>query len=109
MSAKPQHLRLAVCLFPGVTISDFQGPVTLFGFLSRKRIEHPAMTSLYSEIPKYSITIEYLAATMDSIVPDAGPKLVPQRTYDELNSSAEQYDILLIPGGMPFLLLAISS
>jgi putative intracellular protease/amidase len=109
MSAKPEHLRVAVCLFPAVTCSDYQGPVELLGFLSKKRIENPAMASLFPETPKYSIAIEYLAATMDRVVPDAGPLLVPQRTYDELNASTEQYDILLIPGGASLSLLVISS
>ncbi|KAK0441038.1 class I glutamine amidotransferase-like protein, partial [Armillaria borealis] len=37
----------------------------------------------------------YLAKTLDPIVPLAGPKLLPDQTYDD---AEDQFDIILIPG-----------
>jgi putative intracellular protease/amidase len=103
MSTIPEQLRLAVCLFPGVTVLDYQGPMELLGALSKKVLENLMMASVFSEMPKYSINVEYLAATMEPVEPMSGPSVVPERTYDELIASKEQYDILLVPGGEAIL------
>jgi putative intracellular protease/amidase len=99
MSAEPEHLRLAVCLFPEVTALDYQGPIEFLGSLSKKILENLTMASVLSEMPKYCLDIEYLAATLEPVTQGSGPSAVPERTYDELIATKEQYDILLVPGG----------
>lgn len=91
-----KSLRLAVCLFPGVTSLDFQGPLELFSFISSKKLSGSG--SRYSTPPAYSIDATYLSHSLDPVVPDAGPRMKPDATYiDKIN---EKYDMLLVPGGM---------
>ncbi|EIN06460.1 class I glutamine amidotransferase-like protein [Punctularia strigosozonata HHB-11173 SS5] len=97
--ALPERLRFAVCLFPAVTTLDYQGPIELFGFISSKRLDNPISAPLSTEPPKYAFDIEYLGHTRDPVEPISGPSVLPQRTYDEVLASKEQFDILLVPGG----------
>jgi len=87
----PTVLKLAVCLFPGVTSLDFQGPLELFGFLSSSL---PLRAGLESTTHQFSI--QYLAPTLEPITPDRGPKTLADATYEQ---AREQFDVILVPGG----------
>lgn len=47
--------------------------------------------------PKVRFDIEYLAETHDPVIPIAGPRILPSKTFDEVAS--RQFDIILVPGG----------
>ncbi|CAE6512148.1 unnamed protein product [Rhizoctonia solani] len=69
-------------------------PMELLGFLSKG-----SMTQTNPAWPfvPYEFEIDYLAETLDPVVPSVGPPLVPSKTFSQVNST--QYDILLVPGG----------
>ncbi|KAJ7602462.1 class I glutamine amidotransferase-like protein [Roridomyces roridus] len=87
--------RVAVCLFPGVTTLDYQGPVELLGILSSKNRQR-ALNGVSQEMPSLFMEFTYLSHTMDPVEPTAGPAVLPSMTY---NTAKEQFDILLVPGG----------
>lgn len=88
----PEKLTLAVCLFTKVTPLDFQGPMSLFGFIA------PDYLPMLPAEPAYSIEASYFAVTMDPVATDAGPALLPTRTYASIKPG-EQFDLILVPGG----------
>ena len=88
-------LSLALCLFKGVTALDFQGPIELFSFISPENLAKGYIPGK----PAFAIEPVYFAVSMDPVQPDAGPTLNPTRTYDSVKPG-EQFDIILIPGGM---------
>ncbi|KAI0785631.1 class I glutamine amidotransferase-like protein [Abortiporus biennis] len=93
-------LKIAVCLFPLVTASDYQGPIDLLGFLDKNMAPGSHFPELdFNPTPKYNFEIIYLASTKDSVKPDAGPRVVGDETYEDILKKKEQFDILLIPGG----------
>lgn len=92
-----QTLRVAVCLFPGVTATDYQGPVELLGILSAKNRPR-ALSGVSKNLPDLQIEFTYLSHTMEPVEPTAGPLILPSLTYDE---AQEQFEIILIPGGIP--------
>ncbi|PBK93105.1 hypothetical protein ARMGADRAFT_1012783 [Armillaria gallica] len=88
--------RMAVCLYNGATSLDYQGPVELLGLRSTSiRKMFPDMLS--ANETNCAIDATYLANTLDPIVPLSGPKLLPDQGYDD---AKEQFDIILIPGGI---------
>ncbi|KAJ8515492.1 hypothetical protein ONZ45_g7104 [Pleurotus djamor] len=91
------NLRLAVCLFPGVTCLDYQGPIELLGFLFP---ENQAIMKEHFPDLSFPVSIDatYLSHTLDKVKPMAGPTLVPDRTYESVKDE-EQFDLILIPGG----------
>ncbi len=100
MSApKPEVWTVAVCLYDHNTTLDFQGAVELFGFLSPAVLEKaPAMlengeSNLNNS--KVALDVHYLSISLDPVVADSGPRLVPTDLY----SAAKQYDVILVPGG----------
>lgn len=95
----PTPLTLAVCLFPQVCPTDFQGPVELLTFIS------PEMISLLPDLvgsPDKSITTTYLAVNREPVKGSSGPLLLPDKAYAEVKDG-EQFDIILVPGGMLFI------
>ncbi len=85
--------RMAVCLYNGVTSLDYQGPVELLGLRSTSiRKLFPDM--LGANETNCAIDATYLANILDPIVPLAGPKLLPDQTYDD---AKEQFDIISFP------------
>ncbi|KAL5634204.1 hypothetical protein ACGC1H_006132 [Rhizoctonia solani] len=86
--------KFGVVLFPKLIILDFQGPMELLGFLAKGSM---VQTSPAWPFAPYEFEIDYLAETLDPIVPSVGPPIVPSKTFSEVN--ATQYDILLVPGG----------
>lgn len=97
MSSTRPTLKLAVCLFPDLTLLDFAGPVQVFAFLEQKNIQ--AHSAIYPTLPPVQLEITYFSHNRDPVVGDAGPALAPQKTYGEVLDNFEQYDILLVPGG----------
>ena len=93
MSEMAQNMRLAICLYPEVTSLDYQGPMQLFANLTAKYI--PVLEKYFKTPPAVTIEPFYLAPTLDPIVPDSGPNVLPTATYD----TQDQFDIILVPGG----------
>ncbi|KAG7448226.1 class I glutamine amidotransferase-like protein [Guyanagaster necrorhizus] len=87
--------RMAVCLYNGVTSLDYQGPVELLALRSTP-IRKMFPDLLGANETNCAIDATYLANTLDPIVPLAGPKVLPDQTYDD---AKEQFDIIFIPGG----------
>lgn len=98
MSATPPTLRLAVCLFPDLTILDFVGPVQVLGALESRIIQ--AYGASYPALPPVQVETTYFSHNRAPVIGDVGPGLVPQRTYGEVLESFEQYDLVLVPGGV---------
>jgi putative intracellular protease/amidase len=97
MSAAPPPLKLAVCLFPNLTVLDFMGPVTVLRILESRNIQ--AHLGSYPTLPPVQIETTYFSHNRAPIVGDVGPELIPQRTYGEVLENFEQYDLILVPGG----------
>ena len=97
MSTAPPTLRLAVCLFPDLTILDFVGPVQVFGALEPRIIQ--AYGALYPTSPPVQVEVTYFSHDRAPVIGDVGPGLIPQRTYGEVLDNFEQYDLILVPGG----------
>ena len=92
----PTTLKLAVCLFTDVTNLDYGGTMELFSFLRPKAI---AMGYFKSD---YIIDATYFHYDLNPFRgSDIGPLIVPDRAYDDLKDG-EQFDILLVPGGMVY-------
>ncbi|KAL0960194.1 hypothetical protein HGRIS_011828 [Hohenbuehelia grisea] len=95
MTSSPANLTVAVCLYDQVTSLDYQGPVELLGSFQ------PEILAQFKVIndppPAYTMKIEFLAHTRDPVKPNAGPRLHPDKTFEEAQGT--QYDILFIPGG----------
>ncbi|PBK93119.1 hypothetical protein ARMGADRAFT_1063242 [Armillaria gallica] len=88
--------RMAVCLYNGATSLDYQGPVELLG-LQSTLIRKLFPDILSANETNCAIDATYLANTLDPILPLSGPKLLPDQAYDD---AKEQFDIILIPGGI---------
>jgi hypothetical protein len=50
---------------------------------------------------KYSIDATYVSYSMEPIKPSWGPPVLASRTFDDVKQD-EQFDIILIPGGMSY-------
>ena len=88
-------LTLAVCLFPRVCPTDFQGPVELLSALSPEHLsENP-----FRLVTPVSVEATYLAPTREPVKGSSGPLLSPSKAYEEVKED-EQFDIILVPGGM---------
>lgn len=97
MSTPRPTLRLALCLFPNLTLLDFAGPAQVFALLEPKNIQ--AHSEIYPTLPSVQVQATYFSHTRGPVVGDAGPPLLPQKTYGDVLDNFEQYDILLVPGG----------
>jgi len=89
----PQPLRLAVCLFPGVTALDYQGPIELLGRLSPENLN-----IYFPSPPSHSIETTYLSHNLEPLKPMTGPLVLPNASYS-VTDPIDQYDIILVPGG----------
>lgn len=97
MSHTRRPLKLAYCLYPNLTILDFVGPAEFFAALE------PRNNPLNPDSSKPSppqVEGTYFSHTLDPVVGEAGPALIPTRTYQEVLDKFEQYDIFLVPGGV---------
>lgn len=97
MTATRPTLKLAVCLFPQVTLLDFIGPVEVLRKLESENIQAHSLS--YPVLPPVQVKTTYFSHNRETIVGDVGPGLVPQKTYGEVLETFEQYDIILVPGG----------
>ena len=96
-STTPTLLKLAVCLFPGLTVLDFIGPMTVLKILESRNIE--TLKASYPMSPRVQIETTHFSHNRAPVVGDVGPELTPQRTYEEVLENFEQYDLILVPGG----------
>ncbi|KAF8591045.1 class I glutamine amidotransferase-like protein [Ramaria rubella] len=85
-------LELALCLFPNVTALDYQGAVELLDFISPQGSRNRGISS------PHLVRVTYLSHTLEPVIPGAGPKVLPERIYDDITGN-EQFDIIFIPGG----------
>lgn len=88
-----ETLNIAVCLFPNLTALDFQGAVELLGFISPENVKNRGIKA------SHALRLTYLSHSLEPVIPNSGPGLVPQSTYNDALTSNTQYDILLVPGG----------
>ncbi|CAE6478757.1 unnamed protein product [Rhizoctonia solani] len=96
--SEPKVLSLAVVLYPGINIVDYQGPMELLETAGTKSRMGALVTSLPGvPKPKVKFETEYLAETHDPITPMAGARVLPTKTFSEVASN--QFDIILVPGG----------
>ncbi|KAF9265639.1 class I glutamine amidotransferase-like protein [Marasmius fiardii PR-910] len=94
--SKIKVYRMAVCLYPGVTMLDFQGPVDILCSLSLKSRESTAQFAKTS-LPDIAIEAEYLSHTTEPVTPYSGAQILPSMTYEQGLST--DFGIILIPGG----------
>ncbi|KAF9070230.1 class I glutamine amidotransferase-like protein [Rhodocollybia butyracea] len=99
LTAKKTY-RLAVCLYPGVTTLDYQGPIELLGlFSTTNRAKPDSFLQSFKHLPEFAIDPEYLSHTREPVIPWAGPPALPTGTYTEAINAGTQFDIIMIPGG----------
>lgn len=94
----PTVLKIAVCLFQDVASLDYQGPMEQIGFLSASNLAKLPKEFGLENTP-YIVEATYLATSEHPILPAAGPRLFPDRTYDSVGAD-EQFDVVLVPGGV---------
>ncbi|CAE6432240.1 unnamed protein product [Rhizoctonia solani] len=87
--------KFGVVLFPKLVTLDFQGPMELLGLLAKGSMTQTNPAWPYSP---YEFEIDYLAESLDPVIPGVGPTIIPTKTFSQVNST--QYDIILVPGGM---------
>lgn len=87
-------IAFTVCLYPGVTALDFQGPIELLRMGSKDLQE--IVPELPRDSPDVSIKVTFLSHDTNPVIPIAGAKMLPDAIYDDVK---EQFDIVLIPGG----------
>lgn len=87
-------LSVAVCLFPNVTVLDYQGTVELLGFATEENT-----TRLPFPMPSFIFHFTYVSHTLEPIHPVSGPAILPQATYKDLLTEKKQFDIIFVPGG----------
>jgi hypothetical protein len=73
------HLRLAVCLYPGLTALDYQGSVELFGFISSESLN--SGIGLLPLPQPYTIETTFLSHDMEPVKPSSGPRVLPNASY----------------------------
>ncbi|KAI0088047.1 class I glutamine amidotransferase-like protein [Irpex rosettiformis] len=93
----PTQLALAVCIFPRVCPTDFQGPIELLSFLDPQAIV--GLSDIFPTVPDVSVKAIFLGVTSEPVQGSSGPKFVPDRTYSDIKDG-EQFDIILVPGGL---------
>ncbi|KAF7345647.1 DJ-1 protein-PfpI domain-containing protein [Mycena venus] len=97
----PETLAVAVCVYPGVTLSDFIPNVEILaGF---NNADHPMLGKAMGEIP-YRLKFDYISTTMDPVVSIGGasvPTFNPTTTYAKAMASGQQYDIFFLPPAGP--------
>lgn len=74
---------IAFVLYPDMTALDLVGPFDVLGHTP-------------------GVTAHLVAATLDPVRTDAGMRLVPTTTFDDLDRA----DVIVVPGGKPFGVLA---
>ncbi|EJD35131.1 class I glutamine amidotransferase-like protein [Auricularia subglabra TFB-10046 SS5] len=84
-----QVLKVAICLYPGVQLLDFSGPLDLLGFLSAST---PVFTT---PPPPYLFALTQLS-TEDTVAASCGLAIKPGSTYAQELAAGTQYDVLLI-------------
>jgi len=75
---------------------DYQGAVELFRIASKNYQKDAEYLAQWApDSPDVSIDITFLSHNMDPVKPEAGPRILPDNTYDDVK---EQFDILFLPG-----------
>jgi hypothetical protein len=86
-------LSMAIILFDLVQPLDFIGPCDLLTPLQPSRLAE----SNSAELTPYSLTISYLAPTLEPITMAGGLQVIPTMTFDE--ADGKEWDVILVPGG----------
>ncbi|KAG7092743.1 hypothetical protein E1B28_009070 [Marasmius oreades] len=95
MSSEIKVYRMAVCLYPGVTMLDFQGPVDILCSFGRKH--RKSLASLFTTLPDVAIEEEYLSHNTEPVTPFTGAQIIPTMTYEQ--GLQTDFGIILVPGG----------
>ncbi|KAL5632244.1 hypothetical protein ACGC1H_000295 [Rhizoctonia solani] len=90
----PPVLSFAVVLYPGVTYLDAQGPMEMLSFAS---VDAYIKARTGWPTPDVEFELDYVAETMNPITPSGGARILPSKTFEEVQG--KQYDIILVPGG----------
>lgn len=88
-----KHYKIGVCLYPDCTGLDFYGAIDL---LSPLELQARAKSVVPLDCP-VTTEVFYLSDTLKPVTPFSGPKLLPDRTYDD--PSLSELNVVLIPGG----------
>ncbi|KAF7303921.1 DJ-1 protein-PfpI domain-containing protein [Mycena indigotica] len=100
----PDVLSIAVCMPDGVTLSDFIPPMEILAMVNLA--DHPEKgtdlrEAMGGDLP-IRFTIDYLAASSESVVPLLGsllPSIKPTLSYGDALEKGKQFDILWVPAG----------
>ncbi|KAL0568530.1 hypothetical protein V5O48_013457 [Marasmius crinis-equi] len=87
--------RMAICLYPQFTVTDFQGPLELLGTFSTTN--RKLLGGLFKNLPNLSINPEFVSDTLDPVAPLVGPSVCPTMTYED--AMKVDFDIIFVPGG----------
>ncbi|THU76292.1 class I glutamine amidotransferase-like protein, partial [Dendrothele bispora CBS 962.96] len=91
---------MAIYLYHHMTVLDYQDPIEMLTTYSTTLRKNYG--SLFQSFPESAIDAEFLSHTLNEPVePMIGPKVIPTGTYKEAIEIGKQYDIVIIPGGMP--------
>lgn len=103
MSSPAQKIhQVAVLLFPGADLLDFASPV---GILSHINYNRPLTSAAFSPAFK----IHHLAKDHSAVaLGEAKTVITPDMTFDEAREKIDEFDILVIPGGPPNLVLELA-
>ncbi|KAL0563299.1 hypothetical protein V5O48_018772 [Marasmius crinis-equi] len=88
--------RMAICLYPQVALTDFQGPLELLGSFSTTN--RKISGGQFKNLPNLAINPEFISDTLDPVVPLVGPSVTPTMTYEE--AMKVNFDIVFVPGGL---------
>ena len=95
MSSDLKIYRLAVCLYPGACVTDFQGPIELFCIFNTAN--RGPLAPFFKNLPNAAIEAEFLSHNAEPVPMMMGPKILPSMTYEE--GLKKSWDIILVPGG----------
>ncbi|KAJ7799430.1 class I glutamine amidotransferase-like protein [Mycena olivaceomarginata] len=93
----PETLTVAVCVYAGVTLSDFIPNTEILAGLNDA--DDPVIGKELVEVP-FRLKFEYLSPTLDPVVSIRGkcaPTFNPTTTYAAAMGSGTQYDIIFVP------------
>ncbi|KZV91513.1 class I glutamine amidotransferase-like protein [Exidia glandulosa HHB12029] len=93
-------LTFALCLFNGVQLLDYAGPMDLLGFIDA---DPSKVLNRHLEAfpPSHKLEFTYLApADCGELVhPTSGPPVKPMLSYEQAIERGLQFDVVLVPGG----------
>ncbi len=100
MASPPnKQIQVAVCLFSGADILDFTGPI--------ENLSHVYYNGERS-VHQQAFHITQIAST-ETILAGGVLTVTPNMTFTEASKKIDDFDILVVPGGMPDLLYGMAT